>query len=91
MLQTIQESETTIPEEKGGRRNEMLALTILFLSIVVGVRIFFYMPMRAAMGNPRTNVETGGYDQVSMFFLNMMYWGFVLVAGAGFGVAVALL
>ena len=52
------------------------ALTVFFLSIALGARIFFYMPLHHAM--------EPGYDRLSIALLNFMYWGFVALAGFGY-------
>ncbi len=59
------------------------ALIVFFLSIALGGRIFFYMPLRHAMGS--------SYDRVSCALLGFMYWGFVTLAGCGYIVAIVWL
>ena len=60
------------------------ALTLIFLSVVLAVRVFFYVPMRHAMANVP-------YDRLSFVFLDMMYWGFMLMVGVGYAAAVITL
>lgn len=82
MMWTVEGDEKPTLNKQGveGETDMFTALTVFFLSIALGARLFFYMPLHHAMSS--------SYDRVSYFLLDLMYWGFVGLAGIGYIFAV---